>query len=423
MEIAFIFSEYHMSNVINVPNIPVPRASSTGQLSNPLSQPAKGTRFAAAAPLITTAIGTAVSASQNASNNKRAQQNALQERIWQLEDRAHYEEYYRPANQMARLRAAGINPLLASQSISGGESMQLSAQGPENVPQNDVGSMISSASGPLMESAQMEQNYDLAQQQMSQERDLKGKELEIQGEQIEVAKKRNDIAKDQLDIDKERAKYENNLNDALARKADAEANNARQQYRILFNEANTWQEQYNLRKRIQELDISGKALENQFNRDTYSMRMHNMRLINDKLGKEIDVLVEEKELTHQQGYYVKRQCYAFNMQIAAGMPTWQAYDIENRAYGGYVAYQSARQLYYFTSEMNEWQRTNAPWEHVNTVITPFNEVARTAIAAYGVSGAKGSGNAIQWQVNPWSGQLGGFMNAVNQGSSYPGLYH
>lgn len=415
-----------MANVINVPNMPVPRASSTGQISNPLgstSQSAKGTRFAAAAPLITTAIGTAVSASQNASNNKRAQQNALQERIWQLEDRAHYEEYYRPANQMARLRAAGINPLLASQSISGGESMQLSANAPENVPQNDVGSMISSASGPLMESAQMEQNYDLAQQQMSQERDLRGKELEIQGEQIEVAKKRNEIAQNQLEVDKERAKYENNLKDALAGKADAEARNAREQYRIISNEANNWQDWYNVQKRAAEENIKGKQLENQFNRDTYGMRMHNMSLINNKLGKEIDVLVEQKELTHQQGYYIKRQCYAFNMQIAAGMPTWQAYDVENRAYGSYVAYQTAMQLYHFTSEMQEWQRSNAPWEHVNTVITPFNEVARTAISAYGVAGAKNSGSGLQWQVNPFNGQLGGFINTVNQGSSYPGLYH
>lgn len=122
----------------------------------------------------------------------RADQVAMQQRQWQLEDRQHLEDYQSPQNQMQLLRSAGINPLFSAGQIQAGQSAM-----PSDVPYN-----VPEYSDPMAVA-------NFAQQSI-----LSGEQLKIDRSNVEVAQAQNILKSRELDIQKD-------FNDQKIKESDA----------------------------------------------------------------------------------------------------------------------------------------------------------------------------------------------------------
>lgn len=282
----------------------------------------------------------AVSAIGSAMTNRRAEvvakRNAAQQRQWQLEDRAHEEAYNDPQAQLARLRAAGINPM-NSGSIGVGESAVPNAPAIESVDYRNPGEDIAQGINTLA-------NYDTQQ-----------KDLSLRQDQLELDKKKveNEINKTRSDIEVNKTIAE--LNKVTGTKTAQEAKNLGEQFKTLQTQnsflADQLREQLNLTKE----DVNEKKLTNKFLKDTYDERVKSLKLTNKKIMSDINEVASRIGLNKAMTEYWKNQATWLNEQLAYNMPFWQSQDVMNGALDKGVAYNISRLNYDFQKKMQPIQ--------------------------------------------------------------------
>lgn len=251
----------------------------------------------------------AISAIGGALMNRRAekvaQRNAEQQRKWQLEDRAHEEAYNDPQAQLARFRAAGINPM-NSGSIGVGESAFPNAPAIDSVDYTNPGEAIAQGVS------------NMADYQMQQ------KDMELRRDQLELDKKKVDSEIKKTESDIAVNKTVEDLNKKLGIKSDEEAKVIREQ----FNELHTKNKYLDdmLYNQLEQagIDLNEKKLAYKFNYDTLNDRMEAVRLQNKKLRKEIDELASRIGVNKATAAYTYGKLKELNLEIAYGMPYWKA---------------------------------------------------------------------------------------------------
>lgn len=282
----------------------------------------------------------AVSAVGSALTNRRAEvvakRNAEQQRQWQLEDRAHEEAYNDPQAQLARLRAAGINPM-NSGSIGVGESAVPNAPAIDSVDYRNPGEDIAQG---IVNMA----SYDTQQKDLSLRRD----QLELDKKKVE-----NEINKTRSDIEVNETIKK--LNNAAKVKTDAEAKNLGEQFKTLQTQnsflADQLREQLNLTKE----DVNEKKLTNKFLKDTYDERVKTLKLTNKKIMSDINEIASRIGLNKALTKYWQNQATWLDEQLAYNMPFWQSQDVMNGALDKGVAYNISLLSYEFQKKMQPIQ--------------------------------------------------------------------
>lgn len=282
----------------------------------------------------------AVSAVGSALQNRRAEvvarRNAEQQRQWQLEDRAHEEAYNDPQAQLARFRAAGINPM-NSGSIGVGESAVPNAPAIESVDYRNPGEDIAEGISTLA-------NYDTQQ-----------KDLSLRRDQLELDKKKvdNEIAKTRSDIEVNDTIKK--LNEAAKVKTDAEAKKLDEEFKSLQTQNNFLADQLREDLNLKKEDVNEKRLTNKFLKDTYNERVKTLELTNRRMKKEIDEIASRIGLNNAQTKYWQNQAEWLNEQLAYNMPFWQSQDVMNGALDKGVAYNISLLGYEFQKKMQPIQ--------------------------------------------------------------------
>lgn len=389
----------------------------------------------------------AISAIGGAFMNRRAekvaQRNAEQQRQWQLEDRAHEEAYNDPQAQLARLRAAGINPM-NSGSIGVGESAVPNAPAIESVDYRNPGEAIAEGVSSMA-------NYQTQQQDLSLRRD----QLELDKKKVE-----NEINKTRSDIEvNETIK---NLNEAAKVKTDAEAKKLDEEFKALQTTnsflADNLREDLNLKKE----DVNEKKLTNKFLKDTYDERVKTLKLTNKKIMSEINEVASRIGLNKAQTEYWKNQATWLNEQLAYNMPFWQSQDVMNGALDKGVAYNVSLLGYEYQKKMQpiqiqlqknelEYQKAMNPirirdakykdnwiWRTYDSygrevlfgMRQQAKDIAGFAMQAYGVKGLSNVGKGVTTigtnikpgVENPFSGYYVNSKNYMNVGQMYPSVH-
>ena len=292
-------------------------------------------------PLALGILGAAgISAIGSALQNRRAEvvarRNAEQQRQWQLEDRAHEEAYNDPSAQLARLRAAGINPM-NSGSIGVGESAVPNAPAIESVDYRNPGEDIAQGITTLA-------NYDTQQ-----------KDLALRKDQLELDKRKvdNEINKTRSDIEVNETIKK--LNEKTGAKTDAETKNLGEQFKSLQTQNNFLADQLREQLNLTKEDVNEKKLTNKFLKDTYDERVKTLKLTNKKIMRDIDEVASRVGLNKAQTEYWKNQATWLNEQICYGMPFWQSQDVMNGALDKGVAYKVSLLGYEYQKKMQPIQ--------------------------------------------------------------------
>lgn len=347
----------------------------------------------------------AVSAVGSALQNRRAEvvarRNAEQQRQWQLEDRAHEEAYNDPQAQLARLRAAGINPM-NSGSIGVGESAVPNAPAIESVDYRNPGEDIAQGINSLA-------NYQVQQQ-----------DLELRRDQLELDKRKIDSDIRKQDSEIEVNKTVQDLNKKLGVKTQQEANAIGEQFKKLVTENKYYDENLRNQLRMQGIDINSKELEYKFNYDTLNDRMENLRASNKKIWKEIDEIGSRIGLNNQMKDYWYSKTKEMNELLAHNFPYWQAVSMKNEALKGGIAYKTMIIGYQYQLDtmpiqqrILEYQGKGAPYDALNkenqsyissveafaspvkTGAQVASDVARTGFYLYGVKNMRAGKPLIQ----------------------------
>lgn len=386
------------------------------------------------------AISAVGSALMNRRAEKVAQRNAEQQRQWQLEDRAHEEAYNDPQAQLARLRAAGINPM-NSGSIGVGESAVPNAPAIESVEYSNPGEAIAEGVSTMA-------NYQTQQQDLALRRD----QLELDKKKVE-----NEINKTRSDIEVNETIKK--LNEKTGNKTDAEAKKLGEEFKMLETQNQYYAEQLRENLNLTKENVNEKKLTNKFLKDTYEERVKTLTLTNRKIRKEIDEIASRIGLNHAQTDYWKAQATWLNEQICYDMPFWQSQDVMNGALDKGVAYNISRLNYDFQKKMqpiqlaiqkneSEFQKAMYPirirdakykdnwiWRTYDTygrevmfgMRQQAKDIAGFAMQAYGVKGLSKIGSGVTTIgtnfkpgiENPYSGTYSNYKNYMNGGQMYP----
>ena len=251
----------------------------------------------------------------------RADQVAMQQRQWQLEDRQHLENYQSPQNQMQLLRSAGINPLFSAGQIQAGQSV-MPSDVPYNVPEySDPMSALSS----------------------SQQSILSGEQLKIDRANVKVAEAQNFLKARELDQQKEMNDQRIKESDANIELLKATAGKTKEEQNVAFYTAQLMRkdvENYDDKLRVElglkNAEISFKEALTKTENELRDSRKRNLDAATDELRQRIELMKKQGQLTDQQAaavYYVwnqLRQELDYNVpflqaQLLSGQITSQHY--------------------------------------------------------------------------------------------------
>ena len=259
----------------------------------------------------------------------RADQVAMQQRQWQLEDRQHLEYYQSPHNQMQLLRSAGINPLFSAGQIQAGQSA-MPSDVPYNVPEySDPMAAISS----------------------SQQSILSGEQLKIDRANVEVAQAQNILKSRELDQQKE-------LNDQKIKESDAnidllaamrdkskeEQNVAFYTAQLMRQDVVNYEDKLRAELDLKKAEISYKDALTLTDNKLRDSRKRNLDAQTADLKEHVELMKKQGKLTDQQ---VSAVYYAWNQlkeQLDYNVPFLQAQLLSGQINGQYYANRVA-QLY------------------------------------------------------------------------------
>ena len=259
----------------------------------------------------------------------RADQVAMQQRQWQLEDRQHLENYQSPQNQMQLLRSAGINPLFSAGQIQAGQSA-MPSDVPYNVPEySDPMAAISS----------------------SQQSILSGEQLKIDRANVEVAQAQNILKSRELDQQKE-------LNDQKIKESDAnidllaamrdkskeEQNVAFYTAQLMRKDVENYEDKLRAELDLKKAEISYKDALTLTDNKLRDSRKRNLDAQTADLKEHVELMKKQGKLTDQQASAVY---YAWNQlkeQLDYNVPFLQAQLLSGQINGQYYANRVA-QLY------------------------------------------------------------------------------
>lgn len=260
---------------------------------------------------------TAASAVGSALTNRRAEvvakRNAEQQRQWQLEDREHQEQYNDPVNQMARMRAAGINPMAAAGTVSPGESAVPEQTPIDSVQYRNPGEDIASGINSLA-------NYSAEQQN-----------IKIRQKQNELAEEQLRQNKDRLEMDKLNSESQRWLNEKIGNfhekegyKIDEEIGVIQEQFKrsIIENSYLDDQLKIDLEKRGIELDTA--KLDKKLYEDTYEERKKSYEFANKQAQAQIDELVTRCGVNKATAAKLSAETRYIFEELCEGIPHLQA---------------------------------------------------------------------------------------------------
>lgn len=257
---------------------------------------------------------------------KRADQVALQQRQWQLEDRQHLENYQSPENQMQLMRSAGINPLFSAGQIQAGQSAM-----PSDVPYN-----VPEYSDPMAA-------FSAAQQTI-----LSGEQLKIDRANVRVAEAQNILKSRELDQQKEmndqrikESEANIDLLKATAGKTKEEQNVAFYTAQLMRKDADYYEDKLRAELDLKKADISYKEALTLTEDKLRDSRKRNLDAATDELRQRIELMKKQGHLTDEQAnvsYYSWLQLREqFNEQIPRLQAQLLSGEIDGQTYANRVA--------------------------------------------------------------------------------------
>lgn len=239
----------------------------------------------------------------------RADQVAMQQRQWQLEDRQHLENYQSPQNQMQLLRQAGINPLFSAGQIEAGQTAM-----PSDVPYN-----VPDYSDPMAA-------INLGQQSI-----LSGEQLKVDRANVEVSQAQNILKSRELDIqekfnDQKIKESDANIDllAAMRDKTKEEKNVAFYTAQLMRKDVENYEDKLRAELGLKNAEISYKVALTLTENKLRDSRKRNLDAQTADLKEHVDLMKKQGKLTDQQAAAVYYTWNQLKEQLDYNVPFLQA---------------------------------------------------------------------------------------------------